>query len=102
MLPRPPRSTLFPYTTLFRSNPETSVGLLAPASPLLPLEERARHDTLEIGRHFGPGPIRDADADSVQIGRASCRERVEISRVAVPCTKKNWTETARARAQYRA
>src|SRR5690348_17566897 len=26
MLRRPPRSTLFPYTTLFRSNPETSTA----------------------------------------------------------------------------
>ena len=25
MIPRPPRSTLFPYTTLFRSSPEKSV-----------------------------------------------------------------------------
>src|SRR2546422_7344376 len=27
MIRRPPRSTLFPYTTLFRSNPETAVPL---------------------------------------------------------------------------
>src|SRR5690349_23128907 len=26
MLPRPPRSTLFPYTTLFRSSPRSSGG----------------------------------------------------------------------------
>src|SRR5207247_3950688 len=26
MLPRPPRSTLFPYTTLFRSFPYTPIG----------------------------------------------------------------------------
>src|SRR3712207_8140903 len=34
MIRRPPRSTLFPYTTLFRS----------------PLEERKRRERLEIGR----------------------------------------------------
>src|SRR5687768_18099556 len=28
MLPRPPRSTLFPYTTLFRSRVDTFSGLL--------------------------------------------------------------------------
>src|SRR2546426_3209315 len=28
MIRRPPRSTLFPYTTLFRSNPRTGQGLL--------------------------------------------------------------------------
>src|SRR5947208_9297238 len=26
MIPRPPRSTLFPYTTLFRSSPRRDVG----------------------------------------------------------------------------
>src|SRR5687768_18299153 len=29
MLPRPPRSTLFPYTTLFRSHSGKSISLLA-------------------------------------------------------------------------
>src|SRR2546427_10094284 len=29
MIRRPPRSTLFPYTTLFRSNPDPRVGLRA-------------------------------------------------------------------------
>src|SRR2546426_9316969 len=27
MIRRPPRSTLFPYTTLFRSNPESKISL---------------------------------------------------------------------------
>src|SRR5437763_17052926 len=37
MIPRPPRSTLFPYTTLFRSPeiPRPSVAHLPPRSPLL-------------------------------------------------------------------
>src|SRR3989442_6159791 len=29
MIRRPPRSTLFPYTTLFRSHPRTSPGTMA-------------------------------------------------------------------------
>src|SRR5438132_7492467 len=33
MLPRPPRSTLFPYTTLFRSS-DTTDGLLQVAPPV--------------------------------------------------------------------
>src|SRR3712207_7395619 len=35
MIRRPPRSTLFPYTTLFRSGPQSSVraGILAVCSP---------------------------------------------------------------------
>src|SRR3712207_7881251 len=38
MIRRPPRSTLFPYTTLFRSlpPPEDRKGALLPPRPLLP------------------------------------------------------------------
>src|SRR5260221_9717925 len=34
MIRRPPRSTLFPYTTLFRSLTQTGVGLVQPNSIL--------------------------------------------------------------------
>src|SRR5687768_17883592 len=34
MILRPPRSTLFPYTTLFRSRGRLSVAVLGPAVPL--------------------------------------------------------------------
>src|SRR5438034_5262266 len=37
MIPRPPRSTLFPYTTLFRSGPAVS-----PSSPLRSFHLRGR------------------------------------------------------------
>src|SRR5258708_25568204 len=44
MIRRPPRSTLFPYTTLFRSQGEglpNEVGLLSPVlSSFVPLKER--------------------------------------------------------------
>src|SRR2546422_8796799 len=54
MIRRPPRSTLFPYTTLFRSQPDTTfkqVDLLGRL--LMPLALRL-HDTL-AGR-FAPDP----------------------------------------------
>src|SRR2546426_2132756 len=36
MIRRPPRSTLFPYTTLFRSSPhQTAASVLAPALPVV-------------------------------------------------------------------
>src|SRR5690242_21304533 len=35
MILRPPRSTLFPYTTLFRSTVETAVNALWDAAPLV-------------------------------------------------------------------
>src|SRR2546422_8531905 len=40
MIRRPPRSTLFPYTTLFRSTPRWAI--MAP--PGAPHEARGRHD----------------------------------------------------------
>src|SRR5450432_4430401 len=45
MIRRPPRSTLFPYTTLFRSPPHAVAG----QDRLLPLVQRADLD-LQIGR----------------------------------------------------
>src|SRR5438034_11843587 len=75
MIRRPPRSTLFPYTTLFRS------PLRAPFP-----EERGDHDR----RHGGEAREREAhgqiedvagrlERDEIEIGRASCRERVYVS-----------------------
>src|SRR5689334_24918011 len=92
MIRRPPRSTLFPYTTLFRSNnPDASfptdvtrddaglrlpgrdhAGAIGPDEPrLLAFHEGERAQHVDDWNAF-----RDADR---QIGRASCRERVEMS-----------------------
>src|SRR2546425_6873547 len=51
MIRRPPRSTLFPYTTLFRSNDHWD--------PRDGAERRARHggDAGEVGRHPGAEPM---------------------------------------------
>src|SRR5947209_20542236 len=70
---RPPRSTLFPYTTLFRSNRRLQLVFKLCDLPA----DRRRRDVELIGR--------GADRE---IGRASCRERVEISVVAVPVKQK--------------
>src|SRR5256885_8435201 len=76
MIRRPPRSTLFPYTTLFRSlgerlAPERLVDLaaLAPcAAPVLPALDTGG-DLLEIGeqhavRHEARRPMRDRRRDA--------------------------------------
>src|SRR2546426_6373789 len=47
MIRRPPRSTLFPYTTLFRSRP--------PPEP----PQRARHELLRGGALRGPVRLRE-------------------------------------------
>src|SRR5690349_24019722 len=81
MIRRPPRSTLFPYTTLFRS---CGAGLLAPRwqARLLRRPASGRPDALER---------RDAEGgDPVAVDRKSTRlnsSHVEIS-YAVFCLKK--------------
>src|SRR3712207_9227271 len=120
MIRRPPRSTLFPYTTLFRSQADQlerlaslpdALGLRHPA-----LLEAVGHvvqhaqvreqgvlledgvDVTAIRGHADRGAPADEDLaggrlleaghHAQQIGRASCRERVEILVVAGSLKKK--------------
>src|SRR5438034_2299132 len=50
MIPRPPRSTLFPYTTLFRSL-EQACASLPPATSFSVIAARGAH-TSRVPRHF--------------------------------------------------
>src|SRR3712207_9041724 len=100
MIRRPPRSTLFPYTTLFRSNLASAVraGLSLPEAlsalstrgpeVLRPPFARFAAEYRSSGR-FGncldrlkddlADPVGDRIVETLrvaQIGRASCRERV--------------------------
>src|SRR2546430_17089599 len=64
MIRRPPRSTLFPYTTLFRSEtrrPASRGGSELPAREFL--------------QRCGAGGRADLPRPRGEIGRASCRER---------------------------
>src|SRR2546430_16030894 len=101
MIRRPPRSTLFPYTTLFRSDSDCDpVSSLVVPGPLvlswsgLQHEARApgglaenlrgfpRSEMAGAARHRGErrrlarGNREILGPGSRQIGRASCRERV--------------------------
>src|SRR3712207_8999217 len=54
MIRRPPRSTLFPYTTLFRSRRHQKVVELAPAPGLDPaLRDRLCADAVRLARSIG-------------------------------------------------
>src|SRR2546425_6513958 len=57
MIRRPPRSTLFPYTTLFRSHEP------APDHLLRPVDEAVRHD-VEGHVHLGRGDRRSEEHTS--------------------------------------
>src|SRR2546429_8097452 len=99
MIRRPPRSTLFPYTTLFRSHQRsaTSGGVGKAQVPRAPRERVGGQRAKRWGTWRARGQrvlSRDRAPESAgpnQIGRASCRERVEISVVAVSLKKKKST-----------
>src|SRR2546429_7447555 len=99
MIRRPPRSTLFPYTALFRSPGGVIGGDLSGPVPPSPIDS-APKSPIRVGGGvkaprliFGPEPVYpllarhskisgavviDAviDTQGKEIGRASCRERV--------------------------
>src|SRR2546430_13825510 len=98
MIRRPPRSTLFPYTTLFRSIDDTpftetaallmTIATRHPETRLAPAESSASRagwyqwivylaNTLQPAFRlwFYPADVSN-DPDTQEIGRASCRERV--------------------------
>src|SRR2546430_17732001 len=96
MIRRPPRSTLFPYTTLFRSSlPECAylAGIIrapnyyssADRHPERGAQARDRvltqmldnkYITAEDLEEAKKAPLKIVHASSSEIGRASCRERV--------------------------
>src|SRR3712207_5882447 len=57
MIRRPPRSTLFPYTTLFRSQAAREVFLADPGAPIAAVAERAG---VGIGALYRRYPSKDA------------------------------------------
>src|SRR3712207_9107746 len=63
MIRRPPRSTLFPYTTLFRSHPDHSTPYI--------VFEYVEGETLKGRiRRFGRLPIPESIAYAIEIARA--------------------------------
>src|SRR3989449_8839501 len=106
MIRRPPRSTLFPYTTLFRSNVATYVataqrssgesvssnwGIAVPATPIVTLRYTSTGETVPIaarsarlagggaprGPALGPSPRPPAPRPWTPIGRGAWRGRGE-------------------------
>src|SRR5204863_5018930 len=94
LIPRPPRSTLFPYTTLFRSvrfRPRASIvsrtylvpGAMMRIPGMATLRRRPR-PRIQAARHGDPGP----DRKSTRLNSS----HVEIS-YAVFCLKKKTIKT---------
>src|SRR2546430_11557560 len=88
MMRRPPRSTLFPYTTLFRSRADEGRRERRHHRPMLAMLERAGHDRQQrrlMGDPYALIPDRD---------RKSTRLNSSHSQIsyAVFCLKKNYSE----------
>src|SRR4051794_41672029 len=82
MIRRPPRSTLFPYTTLFRSLPEVEGGQRAVGAPAVgPLDDLVR------GRHLVEA-VRELDRDRKSTRLNSSHPSISY---AVFCLKKKKT-----------
>src|SRR3712207_7211884 len=82
MIRRPPRSTLFPYTTLFRSNLEIIDGEDLPGRSAR-MGERLRGELAELEDHPSVGEIRHKDRKSTRLNSS----HANIS-YAVFCLKK--------------
>src|SRR2546426_8725448 len=76
MIRRPPRSTLFPYTTLFRSGDEERIGHR-------PGAEGAGHDHVAHEAEHPAGERRDADRKSTRLNSSHL-----VISYAVFCLKK--------------
>src|SRR5258707_10138402 len=83
MIRRPPRSTLFPYTTLFRSVPRNSQADSAPGSPYFPRADLLLQDRVGFfglfewmagpfsnDRRIGIGKIGAAPESTLCFGRS--------------------------------
>src|SRR3712207_8986604 len=91
MIRRPPRSTLFPYTTLFRSDRASSVqlacGVRGDSRP--PLPRAVPRVIARIGLDLNPLDVRDPDA-ALWLDRKSTRLNSSHANIsyAVFCLKK--------------
>src|SRR2546422_7489936 len=96
MIRRPPRSTLFPYTTLFRSPGGAGVALSgAPGKFRDPPRERRSRALARRGRRRSPGALSGADDRRDSLGdRKSTRLNSSHGYIsyAVFCLKKKKTK----------
>src|SRR3712207_8225625 len=99
MIRRPPRSTLFPYTTLFRSEVVVAAGLAEPPDPALDIGDHVdRGDDVERGE---VGAVGERHALQVRTDQDRKSTRLNSSHAnisyAVFCLKKNMACAVRAR-----
>src|SRR5256885_17140874 len=95
MIRRPPRSTLFPYTTLFRSDPLAGARPLPAAEPgmpstgaVAPLKDQERNAILDAIARCGGN--KKLAAQELGISRSYLYKRSEERRVGKEC-RSRWS-----------
>src|SRR5256885_10878607 len=88
MIRRPPRSTLFPYTTLFRSHQQRAAGDLVPAQQRGVRARRCRRAGAALRARSG-----DAAAPPLRSEEHTSELQSPCISYAVFCLKKKTTET---------
>src|SRR3712207_7954940 len=87
MIRRPPRSTLFPYTTLFRSRPTVAIdgGPRGHRPAIIQLPHNCAHAALPVR-----APVLDRETDGPSLDRKSTRLNSSHANIsyAVFCLKK--------------
>src|SRR3712207_7851012 len=78
MIRRPPRSTLFPYTTLFRSEPVTSALELIAAELSVPLRDRTPLVSYR-GDFYGQSAHGEPFADAITVEALLARSEEHTS-----------------------
>src|SRR3712207_7746962 len=98
MIRRPPRSTLFPYTTLFRSDRAAALGLgLDLPEVVLPAVLLVDDRHVPVAAARGPRGVRDADLHALDLAGAPDRKSTRLNSshanisYAVFCLKKTTT-----------
>src|SRR3712207_7736428 len=96
MIRRPPRSTLFPYTTLFRSELAAHLGLADVRDPVLLLALQDAQDrlgvgcVLHVGSFLGGSPTRDRKSTRLNSSHAN----ISYAVFCLKKKKKQWSVTS--------
>src|SRR5688572_31356880 len=95
MIRRPPRSTLFPYTTLFRSERDRTIGLRTEqvAQLLLRAIQQARAHVVEAERERGALADRSEEHTSELQSQSNLVCRLLLEKKNTPITSSTTTST---------
>src|SRR3712207_7986946 len=102
MIRRPPRSTLFPYTTLFRSAPTSTIDLALASGADIPIEQRSAEEVTRLGGvQIAPDGVQAAHPRSEEHTSELQSRQYLVCRLLLEKKKTN-ASPSRAQLNYRA